>query len=597
MFIFIFQVLNENSCFGFVRARTSLGEPIYWKSTKSEIDFYINPNNNNGLSDEEISKILNSSLGNWNSFSNIKLKGITTSDSLQARRNDIIFTTSAIFSNGVLAVTSVSYVGNTGEILEADIFINDNLNFTANAGDTRVNNLTAGIYLGDVMSHELGHAVGLGHSQVNGSSMLFSAFNGQYSLHEDDQLGISAISPISNDGGSIEGTVIGSKNLFGIIGAQVQFISAEKGRVVGAVFTDANGKFSISNLALNDTYYIYINPVNIEVSVPAYYLTAQRNFCVSGNYRGGFFSKCDSRQEGYPQGIFLSSDQKSINTGLITIKCSLESPPDYLDKKLYGVLQNSEFNLGMKQNNGSFGNAYVGMFNDVEISDGNLDIISIDLQDYAVQSNLYLDLKFLSQDLYTPLRVSLAVYRNGSLVETFPDSAGSIKLDSDNNPNLNLVARVPMSLISTENVFQVQIKPISLTSDSRYSVDNYLPASSSFMDELAFYFLIASISIKNANGTFNTVARRDYKLYEDNKSCPDAPNSFALSGFVSQIDLIDPSKPQSAKKKQKDGLFPFSCASTDDHHQGPKGPLSMLLGLFLNFLIWNRFKTRIKKGL
>ena len=58
-------------------------------------------------------------------------------------------------------------------------------------------------YLGDVLSHEMGHFLGLGHSEVFGSTMIFSVFKGQHTIHNDDIAGLDHLYSHLNKGGRI----------------------------------------------------------------------------------------------------------------------------------------------------------------------------------------------------------------------------------------------------------------------------------------------------------------------------------------------------------------------------------------------------------
>ena len=113
--------------------------------------------------------------------------------------------------SGVVALTSIRWTldsrvvnGRTfNRLFEADIVFNDGM-------DCFLSNPTN---LSEVACHELGHAIGLGHSSVIGAIMLPTALGGRGAvLGEDDKAGVLAIYPASSGGGGGGGGTGGSTN-------------------------------------------------------------------------------------------------------------------------------------------------------------------------------------------------------------------------------------------------------------------------------------------------------------------------------------------------------------------------------------------------
>lgn len=96
------------------------------------------------------------------------------------------------------ALTTVTSVPLTGEILDTDIELNSNhKNFSVNPGASEADLLS-------VIIHELGHALGLGHSQISEATMAASYQTGsthQRTLHCDDHNGVSFKYPQSEPNG------------------------------------------------------------------------------------------------------------------------------------------------------------------------------------------------------------------------------------------------------------------------------------------------------------------------------------------------------------------------------------------------------------
>jgi hypothetical protein len=93
-----------------------------------------------------------------------------------------------------LALTTVTFNAETGEILDADIEVN-----TADRAVTAAEPLPGQSYdLQSIITHEVGHYFGLAHSKVNGATMESRYDRGQVglrSLEEDDKRGMCTIYP------------------------------------------------------------------------------------------------------------------------------------------------------------------------------------------------------------------------------------------------------------------------------------------------------------------------------------------------------------------------------------------------------------------
>jgi Matrixin len=78
--------------------------------------------------------------------------------------------------DSTLALTTVTFSKNTGEILDADIEVNSHSTQSLSTGDTDVTN-----DLQSILTHEVGHFLGLAHSKAKGASM-----NPEYKVHLGD---------------------------------------------------------------------------------------------------------------------------------------------------------------------------------------------------------------------------------------------------------------------------------------------------------------------------------------------------------------------------------------------------------------------------
>ena len=150
------------------------------------------------------------------------------------------------------AITSLEY--SDLEIKKARIFLNKDFGFSE---EKSLKN-----YLGNVISHELGHALGLAHSPVTSSTMYPYLNPGQYNFSKDDILGLKKLFTQSEGGGVIKGSVKSYEGGGSLLGATLELYSASEGSLIASVVTDYSGSFSFNYLDLNDSYFLRINSID-----------------------------------------------------------------------------------------------------------------------------------------------------------------------------------------------------------------------------------------------------------------------------------------------------------------------------------------------
>ena len=101
------------------------------------------------------------------------------------------------FGKSALAVTALRYQSQLlgpAAIIEADIFINENVNFDIFRGKTSTQNQSTNIKVDfrRTALHELGHVIGLGHELTN-PAIMKPSYGDIDQLQEDDLLGVSSL--------------------------------------------------------------------------------------------------------------------------------------------------------------------------------------------------------------------------------------------------------------------------------------------------------------------------------------------------------------------------------------------------------------------
>lgn len=568
---FLIFVCQLQTAGAYVLSQTKNGTSVHWPAASTVLDLYVNSQNGQSLDDNTVQTIAASSLAQWNDIGNVTLRKNVTLNKGQEEFNEIYFSTDPnVFSgSGVIGITQVGFQETTGEIVEADILLNDNFTFSTTPSDPS--------YLGNVITHEAGHFLGLGHGQVVGSTMFYSLTRGQYQVNDDDKAGLYSLYPNGNvNVGALTGTIIGGKNLTPVFGAHVQAISVKSGKVMASTISEMNGRFRIDGLPQSDQYVIYTSPIK-QIGLPTNYANVRSDFCESSTkYRGSFYQSCGASSEGFPQAIKLNSGL--IEVGKVTIRCGLDSPPEYLQNK--GAVS-SQFDVNTYSQSG-LGGSFVGFFSNAEMTDGtandkfriNLSSIS-DWDTVSTSTSLYVHLKISNQAFYSPFKANVSVTRSGVTTAVLPyykqNSDGWMNIETDTYISINRA-------IPSDNDFTIHVIPEDMRSavpaGIPYSRTDYFPVMDEFVDSLYFYLATADIVKKNGDGTYTQVSSRSDVL-SDNTTCPDAINTYALTNYSANGTASS-----SDRKKSAAG-----CGTVDMDNGASGGPGGFFVGLIFSFLI------------
>jgi len=205
---------------------------------------------------------------------------------------------SASTDPNVISYTQVWFNSTNGNIIETDTLLNDrNFEFTPRPADTTSANpgMRPKVFLDSILTHELGHAIGLGHSGDINASMLFVEAKEQFRTGCDDAAGARHVygqmktqstgqgSESSLEFGSLGGWILGPTSA-PIGGAQVIAISKSTGIPEAHVLTDRSGRFHFGSLE-PDSYALAIKPYPGSAdSIPPEYQPFNRKACSGADY-------------------------------------------------------------------------------------------------------------------------------------------------------------------------------------------------------------------------------------------------------------------------------------------------------------------------
>ena len=291
----------------------------------------------------EIEQVISQSLGVWSGVNGTVLRSLPATVTRTAVQNacgadglnSICFNQADLaFAPGVLAFTRVItadrigvQVGagasaEVGEILDADIYLNPSDSRTTYATPSALVATPAAYDLESILTHELGHTLGFGHSAVWNAMMFpYAPTPGTISgarpsvarpdapLGDDDRTGLRVLYPDPADTlhvGSIRGQIFNANRLSlplsppgvtGVFGAQVVAVDVQSGAVVAATLGGwscagagpavFDGAYALERLATGHNYFVYAEPLNGVVD-PSQIGNATTSLCRNASTDGGW---------------------------------------------------------------------------------------------------------------------------------------------------------------------------------------------------------------------------------------------------------------------------------------------------------------------
>jgi len=243
---------------------------IKWDSTSFPLTWQMNPTRGSNVTGaREQSTVFQAAFQEWDDITNAEVsftEGAATDPSVKPDGNDDInlittnLTEQEFLALGASAIGLAIPSSINGVIVDADIMFNPTTAFS-----TESTTPSDRLDLESVATHEIGHLLGLDHSNILAATMFPSVVAGSSHRRDtklDDQIGISTIYPASTFAGItgiLSGMVRTTSNA-AVYGALVVAIDAN-GQAVASQFTDPSGQYTMAGLPPGP-YTLYAEPMN-----------------------------------------------------------------------------------------------------------------------------------------------------------------------------------------------------------------------------------------------------------------------------------------------------------------------------------------------
>ncbi len=587
---YLLPLLISSPLWAFSHMLNSSGKNIIWNAASGDSLYLDVVNTSTDPEKSQLFEATQHSASEWNAVSPVKVQVRDNLYSSSQYRNTISFSTNSVLQQEgltiaphVVGITKVAYSVSTGRIYEADIILNDGyFNFVNDVSEANLE--TSTIYMPSVITHEMGHFLGLDHSDTLASTMFYESFAGQDSVHSDDVAGLAQLyAGAIYDKGEVTGTVIGGADRIGVFGAYVELVSASSGEVIAGTITDDDGSFKISALPLGEAFYVYVRPLRYPSVLPEYYLSVANDFCAGGDYQGSFVNRCGSTYEGFPQKVALTVTESSFDLGQISIRCNYAVPLEAKESKLGGTDLEYDLSDAVKEKGMA---AVTGFFFSADSAE-RLDHYLVDLSDadLLLPQNYLLEVNVVSYQLFSNFNLKMKIYRDGDLLleRSIEDAFTGLMSDTV------LSYKGSLSSASFDNVFEIELVPeLATASDDDADAllnDKYFPGAAHYLDGKFKYMLSVNLKTASSSAWVNSLTNNDYF---DNRYCPDAQGTRSNSAYLSNKD--EEAAGGISVSDDKKSILP-TCGTIGGSSSGggTGGPLglivSLMVGLMMSLLI------------
>ncbi len=285
-------ILGAAGAEAFVRINLG-GKTLFW--TTSSLSWRLNPSSFSSVPGEGLDAAVEQGFQVWEDVEGSGLSfprgADTTSVNWSDHSSRLVMVDNGNLSgffppgSGVVAITPIVYSTGSGQILDADILFNGSESFATDG---------SGSYdIQDILTHEVGHLVGLDHSPVRGATMWpWVSLNEWHhaSLSGDEIMGAAAVSPVA--GLSVLSGSVKKATGPAAKGALVSVIHQATGQLAATAVTNSSGSWTVKGLP-DGAYLIYASPVEGSFSTsegPAF----TSNFTVDTDFGTEFYGGASS---------------------------------------------------------------------------------------------------------------------------------------------------------------------------------------------------------------------------------------------------------------------------------------------------------------
>jgi len=319
------------SSHAYTLTQTHSGKNIRWHYGQ-KLFLAGNPSNISGISSESIWNAVVSGLQQWKRAT----QGMFDFDYWQGSNptvyepnqkqdglNSIFFASQSNQKTdpNVIGYTQIWFNSESGNMIEADIILNDrDYILTDSPSDTSSHQSMGAkrVFINNVITHEIGHAIGLSHSNSINSSMLYVEFSEQNKLGCDDWFAAKHLYPSNNKMGFLSGTVL-SPNGGPVAGAVVTAISISRGIPITSVHTDQSGNFKFGALEPGSVSLVVESYQGSSASIPPNMRVKESTrVCNQNSFPKNFVTENDF----HTLKKFKINESAVTDTGIIQLNCN-----------------------------------------------------------------------------------------------------------------------------------------------------------------------------------------------------------------------------------------------------------------------------------